>query len=72
MEFAKRTYYRISDTGYSRSISIETVDNGNFVRLTISQDRYPMQNCNAAEVSIDLPENIACAIRDHLNNYLSK
>lgn len=72
MEFARRTYRRLG-CGCTKAISIESADGGDNVRITLSQERHPLLNNDAISiVSIDLPKNIARAIRDHLNEYLSE
>ena len=66
MEFEPRTY-RLFDLGCNKAISIETVDDSDKVRITIEKD-YQLGDT----ISIDLPPEVARAIRDHLNLYLSK
>ena len=66
MEFAPRTY-RMIDHGYVKAVTIETVDSGNLVRLTLEKGVGRNE-----VVSLDLSKDIAKCIRDHLNAYLDE
>ena len=66
MEVAVRTY-RMINRGLIRAISIETIDEGTAVRLTIEYN-----NDSENTMSIDLPREVALCIRDHLNTYLDE
>ena len=66
MEFAPRTY-RMNGDGYNKAITIETIDHGREVKISI-ENGLGITYKN----SINIPEAVARCIRDHLNTYLNE